>query len=302
MVVLLRREYALLVAAAVQFGALFIAIRQQSKYGWLAALSLVAVIALFAWLFALRRSRTISDTPTSKIASAAQGYVELLGRGAAHGNSQILSPYTQLPCLWYRYFVYRREDNKWVYDHSLESNQFFEIDDGTGRCIVDPEGAEILSDRKETRQVGDYKHVEYVLLQGDRLYALGHFTTVSGSHQALNAGRDVGELLGEWKRDQAGLKARFDLDRDGEISPKEWVLARLAAKREVDRRHGEIRSGPVLHYLEKPGNGRLFLISNIPPGRLGRRYTLWAWFQVCALLAALLTLPWALQLQPTMQG
>ena len=296
MLVRLRREYFLPGVTAFQTMVALVAWQEGgSPLAW-GGFALVAVLALLAWLFALRRGRAIDDTPTSRIASAAQGYVELAGAGQPHGELPLRSPLTQLPCLWYRYFVYRRENNKWVYDHGQESRQFFEIDDGSGRCVVDPGGAEVLSRRKETRQVGDWRHVEYLLLQDEPLYALGRFRTLSGGDQALDPERDVAELIGDWKQDQSDLKARFDLDRDGEISAEEWQLARVAARREVARRHDELRLAPARHYLERPEDGRLFLVSNIPPERLARGYFRWAWLQLLVLCAGLAGLGWVWRL------
>ena len=61
----------------------------------------------------LRRYQAIADTPTSKIRSASQGYVELSGtiEKADSPDIQPLSgPLTGLPCVWYRYSIerYRR--------------------------------------------------------------------------------------------------------------------------------------------------------------------------------------------------
>ena len=55
--------------------------------------------------FALRWlhvARMIEDTPTSRIRSAAQGYVELGGRCRALDGTQNLAPLTQRPCVWWR--------------------------------------------------------------------------------------------------------------------------------------------------------------------------------------------------------
>jgi hypothetical protein len=54
------------------------------------ALVLVGVCSLVAWLAALRRYRLVADTPTSFIASAAQGYVELVGCCELHPGSPAL--------------------------------------------------------------------------------------------------------------------------------------------------------------------------------------------------------------------
>jgi len=76
---------------------------------WQPVVGLVAALALFAWLVTRQRLRAMGDTPTSRIASAAQGYVELRGLGKAMGGTPLLSPLTHLPCLWYRYKTERRQ-------------------------------------------------------------------------------------------------------------------------------------------------------------------------------------------------
>ena len=76
--------------------------------------------SLFAWLSVLRRHRLIVGTPTSRIASAAQGYVELLGNARREG-APILSKYLLLPCLWYRYKVERKNHkNQW---HTVDTGK-----------------------------------------------------------------------------------------------------------------------------------------------------------------------------------
>ena len=78
-----------------------------------------------------------------------------------------------------------------------------------------------------------------------------------------------------------------DLNGDGAISPREWTLARLAARREIARRHQALRSRPSRHFLGRPGDGRPFLISNHGPEGLGRRYAWLARLCLAMLLACL---------------
>ncbi|HEX7811808.1 MAG TPA: hypothetical protein VF460_07860, partial [Burkholderiales bacterium] len=80
----------------------------------LLSLVVIAAIAFLAWMMSLRRLLAMSGTPTSRIASAAQGYVELVGQGRNHPDFQVLSRLTFLPCLWYRFIVEQRNSkNKW---------------------------------------------------------------------------------------------------------------------------------------------------------------------------------------------
>ncbi|HET7597715.1 MAG TPA: hypothetical protein VFK15_12355, partial [Burkholderiales bacterium] len=80
------------------------------------------------------------DNPTSKVASAAQGYVELFGRSELLDGSRLVSTRTGLPCCWYRYYIERRTSNdKWEYVDSGESQDHFLLVDDTGRCVISPE-------------------------------------------------------------------------------------------------------------------------------------------------------------------
>lgn len=282
-----RREHAPLLALLAQAALLGALWRLDSLPIRVAALSLATILGLWAWLAAMRRHRAIADTPTSRIASAAQGYVELVGQGRPLPDAPLLSPMTSLPCLWYRYTLYRRVNDRWEYEEQGRSDLEFLLDDGSGRCLVDPAGAEVLSSHVETREAGDRRYTEHLLSEGDRLYLLGQFASTSASHEGLDARQDLGDLLHDWKRDPDALRRRFDLDGDGEISEQEWSLAVAAARREVaDSHRGRLRE-PIRHRLSKPPRGRIYLISDHAPDDLGRRYARWAAAHLAVLLVVL---------------
>lgn len=262
---------------------------------WQGVLAAAALVNVIGWLRALRIARAIQDTPTSRVASAAQGYVELHGRAQPHEGQQLLTPHTQLPCLWYRYRVERREGDKWQHVDSAESLAPFDLEDGSGRCTLEPAGAHIQTTHREVRRDGDLRHTEEILLKDDRLYAIGAFHSRGGADLVLDAHREVGELLAEWKQDQAELRRRFDLDGDGDISPKEWALARMAARREITRQHQELRAQAPRHILFRPGDGRPYLISNLPPEAMGSRYAWLARLFLGLLLACLAGLAWLIK-------
>ena len=257
----------------------------------------MAVLALVAWLSAWRLARAILDTPTSRVASAAQGYVELHGEALPHAGLELLTPHTQLPCLWYRYRVERREDNKWRHVDGAESDSPFDLADGSGRCRIEPRGAHVQTTHREVRREGEYRHTEEVLLKHDRLYALGGFSShrvnpVQDLQAATNA------LLTEWKADQPALHARFDLDQDGEIGAQEWALARAAARREARQRlHAQSREG-ARHTLGTPAGGQPFIVSNLSPDALGGRYRLYSRVFLGMALAALGAAAWVLKTGP----
>jgi hypothetical protein len=255
----------------------------------------VAAIALFAWASTLRRARAIADVATARIGSAAQGYVELLGRASTAPDELIHSPCSGMACIWWRWRIYsRNSDNDWRQIHSAVSSATFEIADGSGRCRVDPDHAEVIgADRRVSYRDGD-KHVEELLFGGGMIYVLGAFGTVGGAHTAFSASADSSALLAEWKRDPVQLRRRFDLNGDGEIDLQEWELARRLAAKTVERQHREMRNDAELHIVRAPASGRMFLISTLAPQRLRRRYLAWSAFHLSVAITALALLGWTL--------
>lgn len=276
MIVRLRREYGRFITSGGQIILLGIGAHIDTRSGWIVCAALIAVISLVAWTSTYRRARAIDDTPTSKVVSAAQGYAELLGCGRAPAGPPLLSPLAHLPCLWYRYLVERRHEDKWVHDDSGESDASFVLDDGSGECLVDPEGAEILVARKDHWTEGDRRYTEWLLLGNDTIYVLGQFRTLGSADLQLDVNTDVSALLAEWKKNPPELLRRFDLDRNGEIDLHEWELARAQARREVLNLHREARQQSELHLMHRPDDGRLYLISSLSPEKLSRRYRWWS--------------------------
>ena len=80
------------VAPGLQILAAFVGVMAESQAVWIGCLLIIAGLATAAWLQALQRKRRIGDTPTSKIASAAQGYVELQGIGRPFPDNPVRSP------------------------------------------------------------------------------------------------------------------------------------------------------------------------------------------------------------------
>lgn len=266
---------------------LLVGLQLETPAGWQICALATALLALTAWVMVLRRARAIADTPTSSIASAAQGYAELLGRGAALSGTPLLATLTGLPCLWYRFKVEYRRDNKWETESRGESTDSFLIDDGSGQCLVDPEGAEILPRDTQTWQKDDYRYTQSLLVAGEQIYVLGEFRTWGGDSLVLDSQADVKALLAEWKKDLPQLLKRFDLDGDGSLDMREWQLARSQAKREVARNHRELRAAPDTHMIGRSTQGGLYLISSLAPEKLQRYYVRWAFFHVAVFLVAL---------------
>jgi hypothetical protein len=255
-----------------------------------ASLGAIFFFALLAWLFNLHRLLAIRDTPTSRIASAAQGFVELIGKGRPMPGQPVLSPGHGLPCLWYRYRRFKRSNNKWQQIDSDESDTPFILEDSTGRCLLDPAGAEVMTDRKESYQEDDYRLEEELLLIDGPIYALGDFASHGGGHTLFDERVELGNVLENWKQDQDELRRRFDLDGNGEIDPQEWQLARTAAQREVDAIRQATLDAPVKHELTRPRSGRPYLIACFPPEQLAHRYRLLVWLHFGLCLTSLTAL------------
>jgi hypothetical protein len=295
MLVTLRREYAHLVTSGAQLLLLLIGVNLHTRNGWLFILSIMAAISILAWLSALNRLRTIRDTPTSKIASAAQGYVEFVGRGHSFGDP-LLSKLSALPCLWYRYRIERREsENKWKTMDSGESDDTFILRDESGECVVDPEQAEILTRHRDQWHDLDYRYTEWKLIEHDSLYVIGQFRTQGGSSLDFNTREELNALLAEWKKDMPDLLKRFDLDNNGTLNMQEWMLARSAARREVARMMREEQEQPDINIISRPRDDQLFLISNLDQRKLSRRYLLWSWAHLAIFFGALGGIGWVMQ-------
>ncbi len=289
----LRREYGQLVTSGAQLLLLLVGMQIHTRMGWQVILSVMSLVSLFAWMSALRRLRIVRDTPTSKISSAAQGYTELIGQGKQFSEAPLFSKYSQLPCLWYRYHVERKgSDNKWHTEERGESDQPFLLDDGSGRCVVDPAGAEVLTTHKDTWLDGDYRYTEWRLIGMDTIYAIGQFRTFGGSSVRLDMNEEVRNVLAEWKQNMPELHQRFDLNNDGQLDMQEWMLARKAAQREAEKRMAAERAQPDVNYLVRPEDGRLFLISNLPQNKLERRYWFWSWAHLAIFFGALGGVAW----------
>ena len=254
--------------------------------GWVFCLTAIGVISLFAWSANFRRSRVVSDTPTSRVASAPQGYVELYGKAKLHPGRVMVSPASQRACVWYRYLVEQKIGDKWQRVDGGMSNETFLLDDGTGQVVIDPDCAEIITSDRRSWRDGTLRYKEWLLTPVNKVYALGELRTEGGGATDLDTTGDLTALLAQWKADKPALLKRFDLDGNGQVDLKEWDLARRAALREVRKTQQEILSQPGVNILRKPRDGRLFLLSDLSPEQMARRYGFWTLIQLVIALGA----------------
>lgn len=237
--------------------------------GWLAksglyliALPVAVWFAALSWVVAQRRLRQIRNTPTSRIASAAQGLVELKGYGLPTGEAPLTSPLRSRPCIWFRYCIEERRGDNWSVVESATSDEPFLLDDGSSIAVVRPAGAQVQTRNKLLWRNGERRYTEEWIFPKARLYLLGELASENPAAYALDARKDTSDLLGQWKGDQVALRARFDSDRDGEISLAEWQAAQKQAALQVAGEHAQVRALPATHVVRAPGGNRAFIIGD----------------------------------------
>jgi hypothetical protein len=279
-------QYGNFLTSGTQLVLLLLGARVGTPAGWACTLAIVAALSLFAWSANFRRSRLISDTPTSRVGSAPQGYVELYGKAKLHPGYNTISPASRRPCVWFRYLVEQKIGDKWQRVDGGMSSDTFLLDDGSGRVVIDPDNAEIITTDRRSWREGTLRYKEWLLTPGDNLYALGELRTEGGSATQLDTRGDLDALLTQWKNDKPALLKRFDLDGNGQIDLKEWELARSAALREVRKTQQEVLSEPGVNMMRKPRDGRLYLLSDLSPQQMARRYGLWTFIQLAMALSA----------------
>ncbi len=244
--------------------------------GW--SLMLYGVIAGFLiWEHGLRHKHLIQNIPTSEIATAAQGYVELYGT-AAQFEDQLSKSVAGLPVLWYRKEFAERTDSSsfrafpfnlfYVPVATDESQTPFSIVDNSGAACILPHGADIIVSRKNTQYQGNRRVTEESILPGDRLYVMGIFSTHSPTFSYLEK---LEQLLSAWDRNPAE-RQRFDRNRDGRLSPNEWNEMRLAAQTAISAEQNKLPESGQRHLIYCPSDGRRFIISTLPPEELAGHY------------------------------
>jgi E3 Ubiquitin ligase len=258
--------------------------------------SIVASVAGFIYAFIFfRRARIIEDTPTSKIRSAAQGYVELAGRGELMEGETIIAPLTTTPCTWYRYKVEKVSDKHSRVVASGVSDELFVLVGKTGRCVIDPDDATVTCKTKKVWYErsypssrsshntggflsaigGRYRYTEERMHPGETLYAIGMFMSVGGGAESFNTDAEVREVLNLWKKNRGALLKHFDANGDGDLDMQEWEAVRKAAYERVRRDQSKRSVQPPTHIMKKPQHGnRPYLLSVYPQDALIKRYKL----------------------------
>lgn len=241
---------------------------------FLASALITGSLLFFALSFALfSLKRDVENVPVAKVRSMAMGLVELIGR-----TGQIYSlkaPFSGTECVHYSYAVFEnrgigRAKGARLVEEGDSGPVPFTLEDGTGKVMVDPEGAYLeggvkqsFRDLDNSSPVGGLSRlrddswvVEKVIPPGHRITLLG--CAQPGITASMEREKRVKEKLGEIKRDKEKLH-EFDLDGDGHVDGSEWDMGREKVSREIFLK-GEKKEGNP--FVSAPPGGGVFYIGD----------------------------------------
>jgi hypothetical protein len=150
-------------------------------YGFALGMTAAGALALLGWSAASRRARIVADTASSKIDTAAQGYVEVSGIAEPMPDEPLRDPASGIACVWYRVETHANQGGGWVIERTVRSRAPIRLRDETGVCLILPKGAELrLAGEQRVKENARREHRVQRILAGDRLYAIGWFETRAG--------------------------------------------------------------------------------------------------------------------------
>ena len=282
------------------------------------AILYTVLLALFGYLVyfcygAFKRFRFVDGIATSKIRSAAQGHVELKGLGEWLPGDSISSPFSESRCVWYHCTIDKKQRNgkraTWTSISDECSDHLFQLVDDTGACIVDPDDAHVIPEtditwygsdtdarnRAPARSswirlgFGNYRFRERLIRPATALYALGWFRTVHSNPSDEFIGKQVEDLVKQWKLQPHRYLSEFDFDQNGRIQKQEWRAIRAAARSQVlAKMNSENREHHVLSCPKDSGHP--YILSATEEEELVARKKFNAYISVCGAFLLLVTL------------
>lgn len=270
--------------------------------------ALLCAASLWGAFYFWRLKRRIENTPTSKARSAAMGMVEVHGR--ARRLYALVSPISQLPCVYYclKKYQRRRSDDAWRLTRVTSSGNIpFLLEDDSGKIQIDPRGAILkpkfssegfpgqsnilFSSASESSQYEKWR--EEVLHEGSNLYVMG-FAHSAPNNNGGTVNDTVKQKLRDLKTDRNALM-RYDKDGDGNIDAGEWDQARSDMEQQALREKlhsSRQRSNQQLIIGKPPQKGLPFIIAETESeAKLVRNYS---WYAPALLTIASASLIWAL--------
>jgi hypothetical protein len=261
--------------------------------------ALAAASGYGLWRNGMKVRNLSAGTATSKVASAAKGFVELSGTARALNSEILRDPITHKPCVWYHFETEERKrwgkNSDWRVINSATSVRPFVLDDGTALCAILTLQATIDRRKPEViKESSTLRHKVWRFCAGDPLYALGHLErlkageldtepsaeatgkpTVQTSYdRAKRINEIAGNLLRSWKTNRTDLIARFDADGSGTVDWHEWEQAQAEARAIAEKQVGaakvaEVATMPTMQSHEKTQTLDARLSNGAKPSKRG---------------------------------
>jgi len=287
---------------------------EADDYWQLLLFLLVATVGgLIATFLFFHRARIIEDTPTSKIKSAAQGYVEFEGTARDLKGIEVLAKLTCTPCVWFSYKIERYvggKNSRWVTEEEDESKYHFILEDETGQCLIYPVGAAVTAELDITwyghsrypepsmaptqstgllnirLTSGHYRYTEKRIHAGDALYALGDLKTYNNFKQVPSLNDALSQHLKRLKSNKLKLFKDHDKDNNGTIDMQEWQEARNTVLASLEENYFSAASNN-LHVMDKPKERRHpYLLSAFEQDELAGKYKTYSWLALATFFSA----------------
>jgi hypothetical protein len=107
-----------------------------------------------------REYRVLLDTPEIPIRSMPMGLVEIHGKAKLAAEKLVDSPVSRTPCLFYKVEIERyvkdKDGGHWSHYKTCLNGAPFYLDDGTGKVLVNPYGAECDLIQNAKRDTGSF--------------------------------------------------------------------------------------------------------------------------------------------------
>jgi hypothetical protein len=248
--------------------------------------------SFFRGFMRLRRRRLIQNTPTSTIRGLAMGLVEI--QGAISAPQILTTPLSKTECVVYKFMVeeYRRtgRSGHWATVASGDSFESpFWLDDGTGKIMVFPKGAEMIWPRDYFFETGIGKQIpdelisfldwrgisqhnwlgtktlrfsEWYIKERQVVYVLGS-TRKTGKDPAESYKEELVKRLEVLKKDPEKMR-EVDTNKDGRISEEEWdgVLKKVEEELLTQAIKNSTQDNPLDIVITKGEGKQVFIISD----------------------------------------
>lgn len=280
-----------------------------------AACACATAYVVYRLLASLGRDRLFADTPTTRIRSAAQGYVHLEGHAGIAQDHDAAAPLSGRPCVWWDYKIAIKEtdsrgNTSWEPFDAATSVAPFTLSDADAQCLVGPVGAEVIPTSRDvwygdtarphfgppehgavTTVERNYRYTECLLAVGTRLSVLGELRSHAEDGEVESGTR---ALLASWKADQAALLARFDRNHDGRLDSSEWDAAMAAAHAQAEAAVADARIERV-SVVAQSRRGQPFLIAPLDARQIVRREQRFGLLYLLAAIVLVSVAVWAVQ-------